>query len=376
MIPVPSFIGVNRAFVPPAAGPGIPVNIAPPVVTGTGYTGQTLNTTSGTWTNSPTGFSYQWQSNGGNILGATSSTYDVTSITEGTELRCVVTASNGAGSSLPENSNIIHNWVPSDTTATSFSWWDFSDSNQVSTSGSNITQIADKGNLAENLSQGTSANQPSLQLGVQNGLNVARFNRTAASDYLQGSSLSKYNFVHNGTDSIVATVIDMTEGLGSGPNRQCYAGTSLTGSAVGWGFRASDVDTINTNISNNSGTLEAFNATDYTALGSWSIINTLVDMNGPSSSRVVHRFDGTQSASTSSSTGAPSASNATVGLTMGSNPTAPGGSNNNLNGDVGELLIFNSQADFEEIEGYLAWKWGLVASLPGGHPYKTTPPTP
>lgn len=43
----------------------------------------------------------------------------------------------------------------------------------------------------------------------------------------------------------------------------------------------------------------------------------------------------------------------------------------------GEELAFNSvlsDADTEKIEGYLAWKWGLEGSLPGGHPYKSSPP--
>ena len=31
--------------------------------------------------------------------------------------------------------------------------------------------------------------------------------------------------------------------------------------------------------------------------------------------------------------------------------------------------------DLEKAEGYLAWKWGLVSSLPSGHPYKNSAPT-
>ena len=42
-----------------------------------------------------------------------------------------------------------------------------------------------------------------------------------------------------------------------------------------------------------------------------------------------------------------------------------------------------SPEDRQKLEGYLAWKWGTQAALPGGHPYKsaapessdTTPPT-
>jgi len=33
-----------------------------------------------------------------------------------------------------------------------------------------------------------------------------------------------------------------------------------------------------------------------------------------------------------------------------------------------------SAEDREKMEGYLAWKWGLVANLPSAHPYKSNPP--
>jgi hypothetical protein len=38
-----------------------PVNTVAPAVTGTATQGQTLTTDNGTWTNSPTGYTYQWQ---------------------------------------------------------------------------------------------------------------------------------------------------------------------------------------------------------------------------------------------------------------------------------------------------------------------------
>jgi hypothetical protein len=48
-----------------------------------------------------------------------------------------------------------------------------------------------------------------------------------------------------------------------------------------------------------------------------------------------------------------------------------------LNGYYGEVMYFNvqlSDANRQKIEGYLAWKWGLQASLPGGHPYASAAP--
>jgi hypothetical protein len=47
-------------------------------------------------------------------------------------------------------------------------------------------------------------------------------------------------------------------------------------------------------------------------------------------------------------------------------------------GFVGEAVYTNtalSTTDRERLEGYFAWKWGLEASLPVGHPFRNTPPT-
>lgn len=52
------------------------------------------------------------------------------------------------------------------------------------------------------------------------------------------------------------------------------------------------------------------------------------------------------------------------------------GGENFYNGQVAEVVFANapSAADRQKVEGYLAWKWGLEANLPAGHPYKATPP--
>ena len=63
--------------------------------------------------------------------------------------------------------------------------------------------------------------------------------------------------------------------------------------------------------------------------------------------------------------------------TLGSSPTEE-----NLvwlNGSIGEIVMYHSAlttAQRQQIEGYLAWKWGLTANLPSGHPYKVPPLAP
>lgn len=49
--------------------------------------------------------------------------------------------------------------------------------------------------------------------------------------------------------------------------------------------------------------------------------------------------------------------------------------NQSLGYELCESILVLNNDHTEEIEGYLAHKWGTTASLPGGHPYKTNPPT-
>jgi hypothetical protein len=82
-----------------------PQSTAPPAVSGTDATGQTLQSSLGSWTGTaPLSYAYQWQrcdSSGAgcaNVPGATSSTYALTSADAGSTMRVHVSASNSAGS--------------------------------------------------------------------------------------------------------------------------------------------------------------------------------------------------------------------------------------------------------------------------------------
>src|SRR5207244_5074393 len=68
-----------QAAVVQAGAPAAPVNTGLPVVSGSAVQGQTLSASTGSWSNSPTGYAYQWRDcdgSGGScvdIAGATSS---------------------------------------------------------------------------------------------------------------------------------------------------------------------------------------------------------------------------------------------------------------------------------------------------------------
>jgi len=110
-----------------------PVNTTPPVISGTATVGQTLTTTDGTWSNTPTSFSYQWlRCNGGgnsctSIPGATQKTYALAAADSGHTIRARVTATSADGSASAQSdqtaavSPASSNAIPKNTAAPTIS---------------------------------------------------------------------------------------------------------------------------------------------------------------------------------------------------------------------------------------------------------------
>jgi hypothetical protein len=92
----------------PAASTPVPVNTSPPTIAGTTTQGQTLTESHGSWSNSPTGYTYQWQdcdSTGNNcspvLSNGTAQTYKLTVTDVGSTIRVQETASNAGGPGTP-----------------------------------------------------------------------------------------------------------------------------------------------------------------------------------------------------------------------------------------------------------------------------------
>ena len=88
----------GRGALDAATGVAAPVNTALPAISGSTMAGSTLTTSNGTWTGSPTGYSYQWKRNGTNISGATSSSYLLVTADLTAMISVTVTATNAGGS--------------------------------------------------------------------------------------------------------------------------------------------------------------------------------------------------------------------------------------------------------------------------------------
>jgi hypothetical protein len=84
--------------------PAAPVNSSAPAIAGSPIEGQALGASSGTWSNTPASYAYQWQACSAwgatrcsNVSGATSSSYTPAAGVVGHRLRVVVTAANAGG---------------------------------------------------------------------------------------------------------------------------------------------------------------------------------------------------------------------------------------------------------------------------------------
>lgn len=72
----------------------LPVNSVAPAITGIETEGETLTCSTGTWSNTPDAYAYQWNRSGAHIAGATANTRVLAAADVGETLTCTVKATN------------------------------------------------------------------------------------------------------------------------------------------------------------------------------------------------------------------------------------------------------------------------------------------
>ena len=77
---------------------GAPSNTALPAITGSTALAGVLTCSTGTWSGSPTGYTYQWKRDGATIAGEVATTHTVVTADQSHTLTCTVTATNPTGS--------------------------------------------------------------------------------------------------------------------------------------------------------------------------------------------------------------------------------------------------------------------------------------
>ena len=135
----------------------LPSNSVLPTLSGSFIPGAIVTTSTGTWSGSlPTTYTYQWQRAGVNIVGATSSSYTVTSDDIGFALHSVVTATNLSASVSAQSADTAVSiaWSPLNLGTALQAWFDASDASTFTLSSSTVVTWSDKSQNGRNLTAG------------------------------------------------------------------------------------------------------------------------------------------------------------------------------------------------------------------------------
>ncbi len=234
-------------------------------------------------------------------------------------------------------------------------WLDGSDATTLSLSGTTVTQWRDKSGLGNNTTATGGTN--TYTTNAINGLSAVMLNNS----WLVGTFATTYT----GTQVQAFAVATLTTGAGSygrvlsigRPGVNDYNATDTTFMLC---RNAGQNIMIGRNGSYLAVNIPAY-STPFFIQSSHNGATEYIGING---------------------TLTPSSQN--TGVASAFNITSYGVGTNTNTGDVtywagyiGEVLYYTgllTTLQIQQIEGYLAWKWGLQSLLPAGHPYKNAPP--
>jgi hypothetical protein len=228
-------------------------------------------------------------------------------------------------------------------------WLDAADASTITEISGAVSQWNDKSGNGRNATQSTSSKRPALISAGQAGKSVFRFD--GSDDWLDAAyEMPIHNIglfvawkLNSGSTLSNKTVIGM---------RPTSNGRFYVSSLQHWkgGTNISVTDNNDWRISYLSG----------------------------SSTQVIASING-GNVSTASDTSTATTANVVIGGSAFATEATEPLPSNFCNSDLGEIVIVlgtPSTDTRQRIEGYLAHKWGLTASLPSDHPYKTVGPTP
>jgi hypothetical protein len=241
-------------------------------------------------------------------------------------------------------------WTPED--ITTLVWYDAADASTIIDADENgsVEQWNDKKGGGGNLIQTNESARPATGVRTLNGLNVLDFDGTQSMFYnnmptpadVDYFMLCQVDVINDPNDSIFT---------GSGIND--FQLSAANGSQMNGEIRCTGI-----------GTSVDFTGGPYPGP---SIYNTNFDFNGAGV------FNGYVDATKVTPD---QAYIAALDATLDLRAFANRGNGDFPDGAVGEFIVTPhlSTEDRQRMEGYLAWKWGVEANLPIGHPYKDEAP--
>ena len=233
-------------------------------------------------------------------------------------------------------------------------WLDAADSGNVIRSGSNVTQWTDKSGNGANATP--IAGSPTYTNNLQNGLPGIVFNSNML---ICPAFLTSTNF----------SIFIVTKDISNSPlgvwKRKFSSGV----------FIASDVMFVSVNKTGDFAR-DAEIGLSPTSNARILCCSLTSSITAGSSFTFNASINGTNTTITGTSTnGNADFCNELVGI--GGVPEAPDAPTFQLVGNIHEVIVITTTVTTgqrQQIEGYLAWKWGLQASLPSDHPYRKAAP--
>jgi len=232
-------------------------------------------------------------------------------------------------------------------------WWDASDSSTITLNSTTVSEWRDKSGAGVALTQGTAAAQPTYQAAYVNGKNALAFDG--------GDVLSAATSVTLGDNTVITVVREDAAAGFSGVFSYYPPSGNDNGNANAWLIETRD-NTAFLRLQSENYTV------DYSGAGTLPLSVITIRRQIAAGDRQTLRTNGvTRGTSASASEGT------AAGVLLGGRFQSGAISvQYRSQMTLCEVLSWDRALTLEEyqkIEGYLAWKWGLQAQLPSNHPY-------
>ena len=260
-------------------------------------------------------------------------------------------------------------WTPAQIPSTTlWIWQDFSDAASLALVSGAISQVNDKSGNGNHYIQSNAANRPLFQSNIQNGKSAAYFGNTGSVRHF----LERLSITYSGNQLTLFSA-HRNNAIPSGPpypansfgRLYSFAGSSgddfNTTAGMAFGYNGAPLATMAPYLYRASALIAQTSPNNDT----WCVVDA--QRNGTAGRIALN--GGTYVTGTTSS-----ANQAITRGRIGNNFAA---ADCGILGWIGEQLILIGPVTdslCQQVQGYLAWGWGLQGLLPAGHLYKSAPP--
>jgi len=234
-------------------------------------------------------------------------------------------------------------------------WLDGADTSSMTLSGSSVTQWNDKSGNGLNVSAASS--QPTYVTNGLNGLGTLAFN---GSQNLSAGSVTGEKLIGNTGNCAIFVVMKLNSSPGRNMPFSWDDGNYTSRLLLQYDENSTLAVDKGTFPSRTQATISLSSSLYYIISYSQNGANTSLNVNGTTVGTLTNFANNSITTSTRA-------------FNVGSYVN---GSDWNMKGNIAEILFFNTHIpnNFQQVEGYLAHKWGLQTSIPSTHPFYSIRP--